>query len=188
MLVLDGKPLRYDKGFVHNGVQYPPNWLRCVSWEEKAAIGIEEVPDPPAWDQRFAWGYLEDGSLNYKDHEQLKETWTSQVKQTAASLLAPTDWYIIRRADSGDAIPQEVLDARAEIREYSNKKEVAIGATQDSAELAAYVTSPMFNVWSFEQELAVNPPVETDLFSGEDTIQFTGGATSSGVTTDSVFL
>jgi hypothetical protein len=58
MLTLDGKTLQYDKAFTHNGVQYPKNWLRLTSLEEKQAIGIVETPDVPvaSWDQRFYWG------------------------------------------------------------------------------------------------------------------------------------
>ena len=55
MLILDGKPLSYDRAFTHNGIQYPANWLRLTSLEEKEAIGIQEVPDPPIYDQRFYW-------------------------------------------------------------------------------------------------------------------------------------
>ena len=70
MLQLDGKTLRYDKAFVHDGVQYPSNWLRLTSLEEKQAIGIVEVPDAPvaSWDQRFYWGVD-----NPKDLDQLKD-------------------------------------------------------------------------------------------------------------------
>ena len=56
MLLLDGKPLSYDSAFTHEGIQYPANWLRLSSWEEKSAIGITEVPNPPYYDQRFYWG------------------------------------------------------------------------------------------------------------------------------------
>ena len=56
MLLLDGKPLSYDRAFTHEGIQYPANWLRLSSWEEKSAIGITEIADPPYYDQRFYWG------------------------------------------------------------------------------------------------------------------------------------
>ena len=70
MLQLNGKTLPYDKAFTHNGMQYPANWLRLTSLEEKQAIGIVEVSDPPAeavYDQRFYWGVdnpkqLDDGN------------------------------------------------------------------------------------------------------------------------------
>ena len=58
MLQLDGKTLQYDKAFKHDGYQYPANWLRLTSLEEKQAIGIVEVADSVdvVYDQRFYWG------------------------------------------------------------------------------------------------------------------------------------
>jgi len=144
MLQLNGKTLRYDKAFSHDGIQYPANWLRLTSLEEKQAIGIVEVPDqPPAvWDQRFYWGVD-----NPKDHTQLVEQWVAQVKQTAGSMLSPTDWYIVRNSENGSPVPQEVLDRRIEIRSFSNQKETAIETTTTTEELAAYVTSTEFSQW-----------------------------------------
>ena len=156
MLILDGKPLQYDRAFSHAGVSYPANWLRLTTLEEKQRIGITEVPDPvqPTWDQRFYWGVD-----NPKDHAGLVDLWVSKVKQIAGSLLAPSDWYVTRNAENGSAIPQDVLDRRAEIRTYSNTKETAIRATTTTAELAEYVTSAAFSEWE-------PPVVVTDAVSG----------------------
>jgi hypothetical protein len=98
MFILDGKPLSPDVAFTHEGIQYPANWLRLATPEEREAIGITEVPDPPTWDQRFYWGYTEDGELIPKDHTQLVEQWVAQTRITAGTLLVPTDWVIIREA------------------------------------------------------------------------------------------
>ena len=46
MFLLNGQPLQLDTQFSYNGVEYPSNWLRLASLEEKEAIGITEVPDP----------------------------------------------------------------------------------------------------------------------------------------------
>ena len=154
MLQLNGKTLQYDKAFSHDGIQYPANWLRLTTLQEKQAIGIVEVPDQTqTWDQRFYWGVD-----NPKDHTQLVEQWVAQVKQTAGSMLSPTDWYIVRNSENGTAVPQEVLDRRVEIRSFSNQKETAIEATTTTEELAAYVTSPEFSQWQAVE--VVEEPVE----------------------------
>jgi hypothetical protein len=102
--LLDGQPLAVDTPFTDaKGNKYPANWLRLSTAEEKAAIGITEVPDPTPYDQRFYWGYDAEGNLIPKDHAQLVEQWTSQTRTTANSLLSPTDWIIIREADNGKA-------------------------------------------------------------------------------------
>ena len=147
MFILDGKPLSPDVAFTHDGIQYPANWLRLSSPEEREAIGITEEPDPIPVDLRFYW----DTGIP-KDHAQLVEQWVGQIKQTAGSLLSQTDWYITRASETGVAAPQSVLDRRAEIRTLSNEKEAFLEATTTTDELAAYVTGPEFNVWE--------PPVQ----------------------------
>ena len=99
------------------------------------------------WDERFYWGVD-----NPKDHTQLVEQWVAQVKQTAGTMLSPTDWYIVRNSENGSAVPQEVLDRRSEIRSYSNQKEAAIEATTTTEELATYVTSSEFSQWEPVEE------------------------------------
>ena len=75
MLLLDGKRLAKGKAFSSNGVSYPANWLELTSREQHEEIGIVYAADPastPSWDQRWAWGYLENGDLNWKDFDQKK--------------------------------------------------------------------------------------------------------------------
>jgi len=135
MFILDGKPLSPDRAFTHAGIQYPANWLRLSSPEERAAIGITEEPDAPYYDQRFYWGVG-----NPKDHTQLVEQWVGQTKQTAASFLSQYDWYIVRQAETGKAVPQEVLDYRAAVRTQSDNREVIITGTTDTDQLYAVIT------------------------------------------------
>ena len=40
MFILDGKPLSPDNAFTHDGINYPANWLRLATPEEREAIGI----------------------------------------------------------------------------------------------------------------------------------------------------
>lgn len=144
MFILNGKPLALDCAFkTEDGTQFPANWLRLASPEEREAVGITEVPDPvTAYDQRFYW----DVNLP-KDHTQLVEQWTAQIKATAGSLLSQTDWYITRQAETGVAAPQSVLDRRSVVRALSNAKETFLGSTASTEELASYVTSSEFNIW-----------------------------------------
>ena len=46
---LNGNPLAVDVAFSHNDIQYPANWLRLSTAEEKTAIGITEVADDPKY-------------------------------------------------------------------------------------------------------------------------------------------
>jgi hypothetical protein len=197
MFLLDGRPLSPDCAFSHNGVNYPSNWLRLSTLEEKKAIGITEVPDPPTWDQRFYWGYDEHGDLIPKDHGQLVEQWIGQTRTTAGTLLLPTDWQIIRETDNGTVIDSKIKTWREDIRLACNEKVIYIGTTNDTPELAAYITGAAYPIWPRDPYSL--GPVSADTpdngvqpvgnqstggvitFSGDDTIVFNSGSTSSGI-------
>jgi hypothetical protein len=176
MFILNGKPLSPDVAFTTGGIQYPANFLRLSSPEERAAIGITEQADPPVWDQRFAWGYSEDGQLIWKDHAQLMEQWVAQTRTTAGTLLVPTDWMVIREADNGVLVPDEVKARRQDIRLASGEKNAAIEATTDTAELAAYITGTEYPVWPSDSPA----PVESVAIDGLE-LAFNGGATGGAI-------
>lgn len=152
MFILDGRPLSPDVAFEHDGIQYPNNWLRLSTPEERTAIGITEVPDPPAYDQRFYWGYDKDGALIPKDHDQLVDQWMAQTRTTANTLLTPTDWQIIRESDNGSPIDPVTKEWRQEIRQACNEKAMYIFTTSTTEELAAYITGPIYPVWPTESD------------------------------------
>lgn len=142
MFILDGHPLSPDTAFEHGGIQYPANWLRLALPEERTAIGIEEVPDPESYDQRFYWG-----PNNPKDHTQLVEQWVDQTRVTAGTLLAPSDWLVIREADNGISVPAVWRIWREQVRVASGQKVTAIEQTATTEELAAYITGAEYAVW-----------------------------------------
>lgn len=169
MFILDGRPLSPDVPFEHDGISYPANWLRLATPEERAAIGITEEPDPPTWDQRFAWGYSEDGSLIWKDHAQLVEQWVAQTRQTANTLLAPTDWIIIREADNGVTADPAIKTWREMVRLAAGSKMYEIEHAADTAALAAYVTGPDYSAWPSQDAVPAPTSEEAITFSGEAT-------------------
>ena len=58
----------------------------------------------------------------------LKSQYISQVKHTAGTLLAQTDWMVIRKAERDVAIPEAVVAKRAAIVAEANRLEGAIAA------------------------------------------------------------
>lgn len=46
----------------------------------------------------------------------LQEETQKEINRQARAYLASTDWYVIRKEETGVAIPQEILDARAAAR------------------------------------------------------------------------
>ena len=153
MFVLNGQPLPLDVPFEANGTLFPANWLRLASPEERAAQGITEVPDPPSYDQRFYWGYTASGTLIPKDHGMLVSGWVVQTRETANTLLSPTDWTVVREADNGTPMPSGIKTWRQETRVACENKVIDIRATQTTDELAIYITGSGYPVWP-----PLNPP------------------------------
>ena len=140
MLKLNNKPLSYDRAFTHADIQYPANWLRLSSLEERNAIGITEVADAPSWDQRFYWGVDNPKQLNDKtetvDGVEVKTTglktqWSDTQTAIAAALLAPSDWRVIKAKETGTNIPSAWKTYRAAIRTACNTRQTEINAVAD---------------------------------------------------------
>ena len=140
MLKLNNKPLSYDRAFSHAGIQYPANWLRLASLEEKTALGITEVANDPTYDQRFYWGVDNPKQLNDKtetvDGVEVKTTglktlWSATQGEIAASLLAPSDWRVIKAKETGTNIPSAWKTYRAAVRTACNTRQTEIGNAAD---------------------------------------------------------
>jgi hypothetical protein len=131
MFLLNNQPLQIDTAFSHNDVNYPQNWLRLATPQERAEIGITEAPEPTWFDERFYWGVD-----NPKDLDSLKTYWTDQAKATASSLLSATDWMVIRKAERDVAIPTDVVAYRASVVAKADELEGAISAVTTVEQLA----------------------------------------------------
>ena len=71
----------------------------------------------------------------------LKSQWIAQVKQTAGSLLAQTDWMVIRKAERDVAIPEAVVAYRAAVIAEADRLEAAISGCADVPALIAVVSA-----------------------------------------------
>lgn len=167
---LNGQPFNPDRAFTLGGIQYPANWFRLASAEERAAIGITEVADPESYDQRFYWGPNNPKILNDREESDqdgnplyvkvwdadtetmidsserlvtkgLKSQWTSQVKDTANKLLASTDWYELRKLSRNIDVPSNVVTYRAAIITECDRLETAIAGASDIPALITVVGS-----------------------------------------------
>jgi len=131
MFVLGNQVLNVDQAFTGlDGTQYPMNWLRLTTLEEKQAIGIKEIPDPVRPDDRF---YFVDGNGigTPRDLAALKAEWLAKVNDIAYSMLSPTDWYVVRKAEGGADIPANVYASRAAIRAAANANQAALNNAPD---------------------------------------------------------
>ena len=162
MYKVNNKPLPLDRAFTLGDIQYPANWLRLASAEDKAALGITWEAAAAVVDSRFYWSegnpkamddveeVDEDGNPMYVkvlgevDGEPamvdsaerlvtkgLKSTFTAQMRATANSMLASTDWMVIRKAERDVAIPEATVTYRAAILTECDRLIAAIAGAAD---------------------------------------------------------
>jgi len=151
--LLNGKPLAVDVPFTVGDINYPANWLRLSTTQEKKDLGITEVADAPTYDSRFYWG---DGTakalddVNEVDENNdpvldengnqvvtlgVKSVLKAQEKANAGSLLAKYDWYVIRKAETSKAIPTAIKTYRTAVRTACLTRETEIDNCADTAAL-----------------------------------------------------
>ena len=140
MYRLNNKNLALGVAFKDSeGTSYPANWIINASKSELEAVptgGITWV-DEPSYDQRFYWG-----PNKPKDIATLKTLWIQAQKDTANTLLAPTDWMVVRAAEGGTALPSDTKTERAAIRTKCKEREDQITACSDTAALDTLINAP----------------------------------------------
>jgi hypothetical protein len=69
----------------------------------------------------------------------LKSQWTAQIKDTAGSMLAQTDWMVVRKAERNIDVPATVAAKRAAIVAECDRLETAIAGCTDVEALIAVI-------------------------------------------------
>ena len=134
------------------GTKHPATWGRW-SADEKAAAGISSVVLQPLPDDRlYTSSHNADGSVASTPREidgerGVKAALIAQVKQQQSSLLAQTDWQIIRKTDNGTAIDAKVISWRSAIRVKGDASETAISNAADTAALAVLLDAGTLFDW-----------------------------------------
>ena len=67
--------------------------------------------------------------------EGLKTVLIRTVKKQASGILQDTDWYIVRKADAGTAVPSAITNHRAAVRTKAAEQETAITNAADTPAL-----------------------------------------------------
>ena len=153
----DGTLLPVDAPFSigtgEDKINYPANWLRLSTVEEKTALGITEIDDPKNYDSRFYMTdgtekALDDADAKDKDGNLIKDEDGNQVvilgvktilknaeKSIAGSMLGEYDWYVTRKAEKGTEIPAAITTYRDAVRTACNTRETEIDNCADTAAL-----------------------------------------------------
>ena len=156
------KMINQPRGMVIGDTQYSRN-IFSFRWsnEEREAIGLYEVvfdntnkKDKAYYNntnQSFAFAdgavtasfgsatakALADVTENAIVIPGLKSQHKERIKQQASSLLTNYDWYVIRKADAGTAVPSAITTYRAAVRTKSGEMETLINNAANVDALAA---------------------------------------------------
>ena len=110
---------------------------------------IDSLPDA---------GNLKDGDLK---SEGLKTKLIRDLKTTVANELAKTDWYIVRKADAGTAVPSSITTHRAAVRTKCASMETAITNASDTPALETLYTYTKQEDGSVTRPLGELPELES---------------------------
>ena len=129
-----------------DGIQRPANWLRLSTERDRELLGITWVAETSNnYDQRFYWNSStpkqlndeaildEDGNDTGEVQTGLKTLWKAKQNDIAASLLAPSDWRVVKVLEvntsfsaAKTALPTNWQTYRAAIRTACNTRQTEI--------------------------------------------------------------
>jgi hypothetical protein len=138
----DGKVIIEGRSWTSSeGISHPKNWSSAWSDDDKKSFGLtwEEPTVEKLYNRMFYW---DDKPILDSDGNQvvtlgLKTIWTQNTKNTANSKLAETDWYVVRKAETDEAIPSKVATYRTAVRTASASIEKSI---TDAKDLDAFIS------------------------------------------------
>ena len=90
----------------------------------------------------------------------LKYNLIQTIKQQAAAILQDTDWYIVRKADAGTAVPSAITTHRAAVRTKVAEMETAITNASDTPALETLYTYTKQEDGSITRPLGELPVLE----------------------------
>jgi len=93
--------------------------------------------------------------------EGLKTKLIKTIKQQAAGILQDTDWYIVRKADAGTAVPSAITTHRAAVRTKAASMETAITNASDTPALETLHTYTKQEDGSVTRPLGELPTLES---------------------------
>ena len=152
----DGTKLPTGVAFAtRDGVQRSRTWLKNASQRDLELNDISWVAEPSSnHDQRFYWSPTnpkqlndeaildEDGNDTGEVQTGLKTLWKEKQDKIAASLLAPSDWRVVKELEVNSsfsaaktAFPTEWQTYRAAVRTACNTRQAEIDACSDVAAL-----------------------------------------------------
>ena len=135
----EADPVLADERFYWGGDVNNPRML-----EDREEV---DVNGDPMWVQVLDKSDPDPENWSMVDSEErlvtkgLKSDWKTQIKNKTNTLLAPTDWMVIRKYERDVAIPADVITYRAAVLTECGRLETAIDSAADIDAFIAVVNS-----------------------------------------------
>ena len=157
VIVKDGavvKEFSRPTAFTYEGYQYPANWIQNATDAEKSALGLVEVTiSGSPKNEDYYTNSLGDNVV--ASNGSVSKTWSNtaktlsvvqankveDAKSNAKSMLDRTDWYVVRKAETSTATPDEITAYRTAVRTCYGNLKTAINAASDVDAVAALYTN-----------------------------------------------
>jgi len=137
----NGRVIKIGKAWVDDdNIRHPRNWVIWTdTYKESMSLVWEDDPTPlGSFDSFYYWGWNSDGdALLPKPLAGLKTAKVYLAKQTSASSLSGTDWYVTRKSEANTAIPSGITAYRTAVRANYTTLKTAINNASDIAGLIA---------------------------------------------------
>ena len=207
VIVKDGAVVREfsrPTAFTYEGYQYPANWIQNATNAEKSAMGLVQVTisgspkDSDYYQNSLSNNKVEsDGSVtktwssSAKTLSDVKSSKITEAKSNANSLLSPTAWYVVRKAETNTATPDEITAHRTAIRTCYGNLKTAINAASDVDGVAAlyqYTNGASQDAKTINPSSAVNTTSNTITSNGhgfvdDELVHYDAGMTGTDLNT-----
>jgi hypothetical protein len=135
-------PLPNGSSFTIGDERFGSNWLSNATPEMLTERGITiapSVPPRPAESEKFYYITLDGNSwtVTPKNLDMLKRGMASDANRSAHSMLAGSDYMVVKQAETGVGVLPQWADYRASVRDESNRITAAVEAATDVAGLEA---------------------------------------------------
>ena len=136
---IDNTNKKDDKWYINTNISYSFNGDKVVG---SYGAATAKTHADTLWTQQDSdnGDLPDDKEVGDVKVEGLKTQLIRTIKQQAAGILQNTDWYIVRKADAGTAVPSSITTHRAAVRTKCAEMETAITNASDTPALEALYT------------------------------------------------
>ena len=136
---IDNTNKKDDKWYINTNISYSFNGDKVVG---SYGAATAKAHADTLWTQQDSdnGDLPDDKEVGDVKVEGLKTQLIRTIKQQAAGILQNTDWYVIRKADAGTAIPSSITTHRAAVRTKAAEMETAITNAADTPALETLYT------------------------------------------------